>query len=120
MGFWKQSLDARRPAAIGWSASFPGRGDSELHVLDRAHVPTPTAGANGIFERPRPHEKFLYVGNRKFYVRGTTYGAFPFNREGDQFPEPGDTARDFALMREAGINTILTYTVPPRWLLDAA
>ena len=29
-------------------------------------------------------------------------------------------ARDFALVREAGVNAIRTYTVPPRWLLDLA
>src|SRR5207237_2897690 len=27
---------------------------------------------------------------------------------------------DFATMAAAGINTVRTYTVPPRWLLDAA
>jgi len=62
--------------------------------------------------------KFLYAGNEKFFVRGTTYGAFPPNSAGDQFPERGDAVRDLALMRQAGINTVLTYTVPPVWLLD--
>ncbi len=72
------------------------------------------------FQRPRVHGKFLYVGNKKFFIKGTTYGAFPPNREGYQFPERPEVAKDFALMREAGINTILTYTIPPLSLLDEA
>lgn len=62
--------------------------------------------------------KFLYLGEEKFFVNGTTYGAFPPNADGDQFPHRPEAVRDLALMREAGINTILTYTVPPIWLLD--
>jgi hypothetical protein len=27
---------------------------------------------------------------------------------------------DFALMEASGVNALRTYTVPPRWLLDAA
>ena len=57
--------------------------------------------------------KFLYLGDEKFFIRGATYGAFPPNADGDQFPEPAEAIRDLVLMREAGINTILTYTVPP-------
>lgn len=53
-------------------------------------------------------------------MRGVTYGAFPPNGLGDQFPEPPGVEKDFALMQKAGINTILTYTVPPRSLLDQA
>jgi GT2 family glycosyltransferase len=70
--------------------------------------------------RPRVEGKFLWLGREKFFVRGVTYGAFPPNSRGDQFPEPAQVARDFALMRRAGINTVLTYTVPPASLLDQA
>jgi len=70
--------------------------------------------------RPTVRGKFLFEGDRKLYVRGATYGAFAPNRAGEQFPEARDTARDLSLMRAAGINTILTYTVPPLWLLDLA
>ncbi len=64
--------------------------------------------------------KFLYQGQRKFYVKGVTYGSFPPNRAGYEFPEPDQVDRDLALMHQAGINTILTYTVPPLSLLDQA
>jgi len=70
--------------------------------------------------RARAEGKSLWVGAEKFFVRGVTYGAFAPNDEGDQFPEVPDVARDFALMQRAGINTLLTYTVPPRHLLDLA
>ena len=74
----------------------------------------------GGFPRPRVEGKFLYLGNEKFFIRGVTYGAFPPNAQGHQFPESPAVAKDFALMRDAGINAILTYTVPPISLLDQA
>ena len=70
--------------------------------------------------RPRVDGKFLAVGNQRFYVKGVAYGAFAPNSQGDQFPEPPEVDRDFKLMTRAGINSILTYTVPPISLLDQA
>src|SRR5438067_9416057 len=74
--------------------------------------------ASGI--RPRVEGKFLFVGHEKFFVKGTTYGAFPPNSQGAQFPESDQVEVDFSLMRDAGINCILTYTVPSISLLDQA
>lgn len=71
-------------------------------------------------QRPRVKGKFLYLGSEKFFIRGVTYGAFPPNSGGHQFPEFPEVEKDFALMGEAGINTILVYTVPPLSLLDQA
>jgi glycosyltransferase involved in cell wall biosynthesis len=71
-------------------------------------------------QRPRTEGKFLYIGDKKFFVKGVTYGAFAPNCQGHQFPELTEVARDFSLMRSAGINTILTYTVPPVSMLDVA
>jgi len=76
--------------------------------------------ANVNFRRPRVQGKFLYVGDEKFFIKGTTYGAFPPNGDGYQFPERTEVAKDFALMKDAGINTILTYTLPSPSLLDQA
>jgi len=65
--------------------------------------------------------KFLLLQGQKFWVKGVTYGTFrPDPVTGDQFPDEAGVARDFALMRLHGINTVRTYTVPPRWLLDLA
>ena len=64
--------------------------------------------------------KFLYVGDEKFYIRGVTYGTFRRRADGSEVPEPDVVEQDFALMAAHGINAVRTYTVPPRWLLDAA
>ncbi len=69
-------------------------------------------------ERPRVEGKFLFVGAEKFLVRGVTYG--PFGPEGEEFGQRSRVQQDFHLMRLSGINAIRTYTVPPRWVLNAA
>ncbi len=70
--------------------------------------------------RPRVAGKFLFVGDDKLYVRGVTYGTFRPGENGDEFPLPKVVDYDFAQMTASGINAVRTYTVPPRWLLDAA
>jgi GT2 family glycosyltransferase len=64
--------------------------------------------------------KFIYLGKDKFYVRGVTYGTFRPGADGNHYPEPDVVERDFARMAANGLNAVRTYTVPPRWLLDAA
>jgi len=70
--------------------------------------------------RPAVHGKFLFVGQNKYWVKGTTYGTFRPDEHGDQYPPRDVVARDFAMMAEHGINTVRTYTPAPRWLLDEA
>ena len=70
--------------------------------------------------RPRTAGKFLAVGDAKLWVRGVTYGTFRPDARGSEYPAPDVLARDFALMAACGLNAVRTYTVPPRWLLDAA
>lgn len=69
--------------------------------------------------RVRATAKFFYEGAEKFWVRGATYGTFEPRKESD-YPPPERLAQDFRLMREAGINVVRIYTVPPRYLLDEA
>lgn len=64
--------------------------------------------------------KFLYCGNKKFYIKGVTYGTFKPNEEGFHFPEREIVEKDFAMMVMHGINCVRTYTVPPTYLLDLA
>lgn len=64
--------------------------------------------------------KFFFAGERKHFVKGVTYGPFPTASHGAPFPEAAIVDKDFALMAEAGINTVRVFTVPPVWLLDAA
>jgi O-antigen biosynthesis protein len=70
--------------------------------------------------RPKVCGKFLYVGDNKIYLRGITYGTFRPDAEGHQYPDPETVDRDFSQMSASGINTVRTYTIPPRWLLDKA
>jgi len=87
---------------------------TDLLTPERPDTPSPAAA------RPRARGKFLFVGNEKLYVRGVTYGTFRPRADGTEVPEPAVVERDFALMAANGINAIRTYSVPPRWLLDAA
>src|ERR1700757_5443777 len=68
----------------------------------------------------RVQGKFFFVGGKKHFIKGVTYGPFPTGSHGAQFPKYAGVDTDFALMAEAGINTVRIFTVPPLWLLDAA
>src|SRR5215469_10375109 len=68
----------------------------------------------------RVEGKFFFLGDAKYFVKGVTYGPFPKGSHGAQFPEFEVVETDFALMADAGINTVRVFTVPPLWLLDAA
>ena len=72
------------------------------------------------FEPIRVSGKFFFAGEHKHFVKGVTYGPFPTGSHCAPFPEPATVDKDFALMGEAGINTVRVFTVPPVWLLDAA
>src|SRR5438309_967291 len=70
--------------------------------------------------RPRVGGKFLYAGDEKLWIRGVTYGAFRPDADGAEYHGVQIVERDFDQIAAAGLNTIRTYTVPPRWLLDSA
>ena len=70
--------------------------------------------------RPAVGGKYLYADDRKLYLRGVTYGPFAPNEVTGELYDPELVERDFAAMGEHGINAVRVYTVPPRWLLDAA
>ncbi len=69
--------------------------------------------------RVRAAAKFFYDDAKKFWIRGVTYGTFE-PHEGSDYPPQGHVALDFAMMREAGVNTVRVYTAPPTYLLDEA
>src|SRR6266571_3021010 len=73
-----------------------------------------------VAERPRVRGKFLFLGEEKFWVKGVTYGTFAQDENGIERFVPQIVERDFASIAENGFNVVRTYTVPPRWVLDAA
>jgi O-antigen biosynthesis protein len=71
---------------------------------------------------PRPHVdgKFLAVGAERLWLAGVTYGTFAPGEDGAPYGERAQVEADFRAMTANGVNAVRTYTVPPRWLLDAA
>ena len=62
--------------------------------------------------------KFFFEGDRKFFVKGATYGPFAPDKSGDSFGTPERVDVDLALMRQIGLNVLRIYYPPPRWFLD--
>ncbi len=70
--------------------------------------------------RPIVRGKFLHVGGQKFFLKGVTYGPFASQDNGCEYHDAPTVQADFAQIAACGFNTVRTYTVPPRWLLDIA
>ncbi len=68
----------------------------------------------------RVRAKFFFEGDKKWFIKGVTYGPFAPDAVGDFVGDPEKARRDFALMAEMGINLLRIYHVPPRWFLDLA
>ena len=64
--------------------------------------------------------KFFFSGDDKVLLKGVTYGPFAPDALGTQFPDWDTIARDLDLITELGANTLRTFTVPPRCVLDLA
>jgi GT2 family glycosyltransferase len=64
--------------------------------------------------------KFFFMGAEKVLLKGVSYGPFAPDALGMQFPDAKRMVGDFELMVELGANTLRTFTVPPRWMLDLA
>lgn len=64
--------------------------------------------------------KFFRLGDRKFFVKGVSYGPFAPSERHETFASPEQTARDFALLRELGANLMRVYHVPAMGFLDLA
>src|SRR5438309_3519962 len=68
--------------------------------------------------RIHPAAKFFLEGDRKFFVKGVTYGPFRPDSEGHFLGTREQADRDLRQMREAGLNVVRIYHVPPLWFLD--
>src|SRR2546427_13286425 len=65
-----------------------------------------------------PAAKFFFDGDKKFFVKGVTYGPFKPDADGNYVGRPEQLDADLALMREGGVNVLRIYHSPPRWFLD--
>ena len=68
--------------------------------------------------RTRAVAKFFFEGERKFFVKGVTYGPFRPDADGHYLGSAEQARRDLLQMRELGINVARVYHLPPRWFLD--
>lgn len=93
-----------------------GSEKSNHHLVRIPPISTPTMAGG----RPRVCGKFVFLEDQKFYIRGVTYGTFRPREDGSEYPDPQVVEKDFAMMSANGVNAVRTYTLPPRWLLDAA
>jgi len=73
---------------------------------------------SGVRTRIHPIAKFFFDGDKKFFVKGATYGPFKPTADGSDLGTQKQVDIDLLLMREVGLNTIRVYHVPPRWFLD--
>ena len=115
-----RDLPSKFSARTLW-ARTPGNknGASKLEAPN-SKVDLKPAYEDGTVGRPHVRGKFLFVGEEKFWVRGVTYGPFRPDEDGTNYPSPEAVERDFRAIRNAGLNSVRVYTVPPRWLLDLA
>src|ERR1051326_4687753 len=66
----------------------------------------------------RAAAKSFFEGERKFFVKGVTYGPFKPDTEGYFLGSREQVERDLAQMRGMGLNVVRIYHVPPLWFLD--
>src|SRR2546428_11398429 len=85
---------------------------------EAAIVEPPVKQSAKVLEPIRVRAKFFFDGDRKFFIKGVTYGTFKPDADGFMVNTPGQARRDLAMMREIGINVVRVYTRPPRWFLD--
>src|SRR4051812_41629048 len=66
------------------------------------------------------HGKFLSAGDRRFLIKGVTYGTFAPGPDGSQYPPADVVERDLSAIAHAGFNSVRVYTPPPKSFLDRA
>src|SRR2546428_4168369 len=93
---------------------------ARVQSADVARQTAPSLPLPPLAGQPSVRGKFFFLGDQKLYLRGVTYGTFRPRADGSEVPEPDVVERDFAGMAAHGFNAVRVYTVPPRWLLDAA
>src|SRR5947207_11217686 len=73
---------------------------------------------DSVNSRVRAVSKFFFEGDRKFFIKGATYGPLKPDANGNTFGRPEQVDVDLRMMREIGINTVRVYHAPPDWFLE--
>src|SRR5438046_1686169 len=81
-------------------------------------LPSPPESSAKKMEPIRVRAKFFFEGDRKFFVKGVTYGPFKPDVHGFYVGTPEKVRADFRLMQQLGVNVLRVYHVPPGWFLD--
>ena len=96
------------PLPPNQGSDVPAPGPLPL-VMPTLGSPLPRISAGG---------KFLWTGDTKFFLHGTTYGPFGPITRNHGLPPPDVTAKDLNDMQNWGANILRLYQVPPEWFLD--
>ena len=80
----------------------------------------PPSTAIAPLEPIRVRAKFFFEGDKKWFLKGVTYGPFAPDAAGDFVGDPEKARRDFTLVQALGLNLLRIYHIPPRWFLDLA
>jgi GT2 family glycosyltransferase len=105
-------MDVSLQSIAGSSRTMAGVDSARPHA--EAIPSTPPAA------RVRTAGKFFIADQKKFFLKGVTYGPFNPIWHGSDYHAPATVEHDFSMMAAHGINAVRTYTAPPRWLLDIA
>jgi len=108
------------PGLVASPAATGSRPDAHGGAASDGHVQSRNGTASQALHRPKALGKFLFAGEEKLYLRGVTYGTFRPGADGSDYPHPARVGSDFRQMAVNGVNSVRTYSVPPRYLLDAA
>src|SRR5213082_2549139 len=73
---------------------------------------------DSVNSRVRAASKFFFEGDRKFFIKGATYGPLKPDEKGHTFGRHEQVDVDLRMMREIGINTVRVYHAPPDWFLE--
>ena len=123
---YRRSGKLRREPEAGRSGDRQRRvrreGILARRLADRGSRFTPEAAppTPQVTTRVRTDGNHLLLSGLPFRVKGVTYGSFAPRLDGWLFPEADQIKKDLVAIREAGLNTVRTYTLPPVELLDIA
>src|SRR5688500_1381045 len=111
MGGMRRSLPrARLPTEARNVRRLPsarrGIKKSALSMPEVLAPSAPPATAVELLEPIRVRAKFFFEGDRKWFIKGVTYGPFAPDAAGDFVGDPEKARKDFTLMQDLGINLL--------------